>query len=215
MNIELEKEVPSGGIKLTSINDKTADLVVREFNKEHWQHQVWFNKIPPINPMEVRDLFIQRNYAGIRKLPVFNIILNDNELIGVCGYYDYEPEGNVSRGKLWTILDENYLSLSIDVINLVIDWGVNYSKLHKVIVELINDMTHFAKVFQRLGFEKEGEFAEAVFIKGKWRSVKVYSKVFKEDIETEDEKASITNEKIKEVRVFDDATFLKYLNKGR
>ena len=212
----MEETKINPSLKLIPFDKAGSDLLISEFNAGHHQLQVFFNKIPPVTFGEINDFFLNKNYFQHKKIPVFNIVdpNGGNKIVGIGGYYNYEPTGNMRNAKLWiAVSQEHYTDYFEKALICLINWGYKKAGLRKIIVESISDASYFARLLQRLAFDKEGELEDYIRINNKWRSVKIYGKIFTEEEETKDEKkaTSLTNKEIREVRTLSDDKFNEIL----
>tara|TARA_Y100000310_G_C20502352_1_gene724634 strand:- start:144 stop:740 length:597 start_codon:yes stop_codon:yes gene_type:complete len=163
-------------------------IIADALNHNIDQVGIFFNRSVGMSPVaveEVPHLMQLRNMLGVN-------VLNDGDVVcAAAGFYDYEPYGNRNNGKMWIVSKKEYFGIYNEIIEKLIEWGFRSCGLHKITMELRSDKSPLAKCLQYHSFVKEGELAEQIKIHGKWWGIKLYGKVFRDEVETFAESESI------------------------
>jgi RimJ/RimL family protein N-acetyltransferase len=153
-------------VKLTSI--KESDIT----SLEDWFNDVYFLRhydILPAVPMSKKQLEnLLKYYEDSEERCIFAIRkVQTNELIGITGFDNiiwsngvatlYIGIGNKSaRGK----------GFGKEALNLLIDYGFNELNFHRIQLNVISYNTNAIKLYESLGFIKEGVCRELIFRDG-------------------------------------------------
>lgn len=202
-------------MKLIPIDQKGVELLKDEFNSNVSQMRVFFNILAPVRVEDMGEFFTHRMDFKIvvnKKLPSFSILDNGGELIGVGGYYDFEPHGNTLNGKLWIVIARDAIRQYNDALECLIEWGYEKAGLHKIYVMILSDLGTLARYIQKYGFDKEGELRDHIKLDNKWRSVKVYGKIFKSEAETKAENESISQKEVVKISDLSNEKFMQLIN---
>lgn len=105
----------------------------------------------------------------------FGIYLNDSQvLIGQIGLFKIE-RGPAQKGMVGYSLDKelNGKGYMTDALPLIIDFGFNQIKLHRIEAEVMPRNIGSIKILEKTGFHKEGIAKKNVMINGKWEDHQV------------------------------------------
>lgn len=118
------------------------------------EQRKWFNSIPEISN--------NNSIFGIE-------LLENNELIGFCGLHDInyihsraELRIKIGESRYW---NQGY---GKEALLSLIDHGFNDLNLHRIWLTVIYSNVNAIKLYEKLGFKKEGTLKDNMFIKGEY-----------------------------------------------
>ena len=113
------------------------------------QQDSWFNRINSINTKE----------------KMFTIINEKQNPIGICGFVQIDNNHKNAKG------------IGTESLNLLLKYGFNKLKIHRIDAEVIEYNEKSINFFQKLGFEPDAVMRDYIFRNGKWWNLVVLSKI--------------------------------------
>jgi len=106
----------------------------------------------------------------------------DNELIGTCGYYDWNK--TTRRAEIGYDLDPAYWGQGImtEALQTMLRYGFEKMRLNRIQAIIDSNNTQSMKLVYRLGFKKEGVLRQRSYFNGKFRDDACFS-LLREDWE--------------------------------
>ncbi len=123
--------------------------------------------------------FLNRMIEGYGSGELFSwgmVHKESGRLIGTCGYdRSWVPEHG--RAELGYALSSEYWGqgLMTEAVRAVIGFGFEKMKLNKIVARCFAENLASEKVMQKSGMSYEGTQREHVFVRGRYRDLKVYS----------------------------------------
>ena len=180
-------------INLTPCPTLTTDrLTIRRLNYLDGKdlHQLRSN--PTVMRFIPRPLTTSVNDA-VRLIQVFNDAIRRNEsvtwgitlnnkpgVIGTIGFVRISPEN--FRAEVGYLLHPEYHGNGImqEALQAVVDYGFRVMKLHSIVAIVNPDNTASARVLERNGFRKEGQFREDKYFNGRFLDSVYYARLASE-----------------------------------
>ena len=99
----------------------------------------------------------------------------DNELIGTCGYYDWNK--TVCRAEIGYDLDPAYWGQGVmtEALHAVLRYGFEKMGLNRIQAIIDSNNTQSIKLVYRLGFKKEGVLRQRSYFNGQFRDDACFS----------------------------------------
>jgi ribosomal-protein-alanine N-acetyltransferase len=103
-----------------------------------------------------------------------------NELIGTCGYYDWNKTAR--RAEIGYDLDPAYWGQGImtEALRAVLEYGFEKMALNRIQAIIDSENARSLKLVHRLGFKKEGVLRQRSYFKGQFRDDVCFSLLKKE-----------------------------------
>ena len=186
--LSIDKRADTKGGSFMTHKLTSERIILREIEEKDWvdvhkyasqekvcQYQPW----GPNTEQETVE-FIKEVLADAKKDPrsrfVFAAILQESgEMIG-AGEFTIQDEIN-RVGEIGYILNPNYwgLGLATEVAKLLIEYGINERKLHRIFATCDPRNTASSRVLEKVGMSKEGQIREHLLMKDGWRDSLLYS----------------------------------------
>lgn len=111
---------------------------------------------------------------------VFAIRTTEGNIIGIAGYYDIIKDNMVATLFIG-IGDENYLGKGYgkEAISELLNYGFNTLNLYRIQLNVISFNTPAIKLYEKVGFQKEGTMKEFVLRNGQRYDLYMYAKLKK------------------------------------
>lgn len=122
----------------------------------------------PINVDQIRDRIItQINSTNTALLTIAD--KTTNRAIGQTAFFRIDP---ISRSAIFylALLDKSKWSqgLGTEATRLMIDYGFNTLNLHRIQLHVFQDNKTAIRIYEKIGFKKEGVLREAMYHHGKY-----------------------------------------------
>ncbi|MBR9689304.1 MAG: GNAT family N-acetyltransferase [Candidatus Altiarchaeota archaeon] len=151
-------------LKISDADDMYQHIRFREISR-------WTKNIPYPYPRNGAEKFIQkkqREFASGKSYN-FGIILNETDkLIGSIGLGDIKPIEKKTFIGYWLSKDFWGRGIMTEAVNLVLDFGFNQLKLHKISAGIFSVNTGSKRVLEKCGFKREGLLRDERFKRGSW-----------------------------------------------
>lgn len=108
------------------------------------------------------------------------IYRKNDKLIGTCGFFKISK--NHRYGEIGYALSRDYWGrgLMTEAISAVIKFGFEKLKLNRIQARCLVENVASEKVLKKIGMKEEGILRESMFIKGRFRDLKMFSILKKE-----------------------------------
>lgn len=103
------------------------------------------------------------------------IYKEDGVFIGTCGLVALSPEHY--RAHIGYALSRDYWGrgLTTEAVRAVVSFGFEKMDLNKIVARCFPENTASERVMQKVGMSYEGTFREHLYVRGRYRDLKVYS----------------------------------------
>lgn len=168
----------SNRVKLTSINE--GDLK----NIEEWFNDVEFLRhydMVPAVPQTSRDLKVLLEIYGSSERYIFAVRLKESgDIIGIAGFDEILWSNGVATVFIG-IGEKKYQRQGFgkEAMELLLDFGFNELNFYRIQLNVIAYNEKAIKLYESLGFEKEGTFREFIYRDGKRFDMYLYGKLNK------------------------------------
>ena len=128
------------------------------------QQDSWFDKISAVDAKE----------------KMFTIINKKQIPVGICGFVQIDIKNK--NAKIAIIIGKTKLhskGIGTESLNLLLKYGVNELKIHRIDAEVIEYNKKSISFFQKLGFEEDAVMRDYIFRNGKWWDLVILSKILK------------------------------------
>lgn len=126
----------------------------------------------PVNKIQERK-FLEDISENTDELHL--LIWDVNDRIGITSLFDIDHRLAKAEIGLWIIPDFWKKGYGTEASKLMVEYGFKELNLHKVIARTLEDNDASQKIWEKLGFEKEGVSRDEAFIDGKYIDMIRYS----------------------------------------
>ncbi|MDJ0515958.1 MAG: GNAT family protein [Trichodesmium sp. MO_231.B1] len=135
------------------------------------------------NSIQDTKLFLQYTINNYKNNEVSNwgiVHKAEQKLIGTAGFIDWNLED--ARAEIGYTLSRKYWGKGYmtEVVNAIIYFGFRTMILNRIEARCVIENIASARVMEKVGMKYEGILRECMFIKGKYRDLKIYS-ILKEE----------------------------------
>jgi len=140
-------------------------------------YEIWKNNTQFIllNMINQRNWF--QSLSDRKKNRAMFTIINKTKIpIGICGFIDIDPDNkNAKIAIIIGKIDLHSKGIGSESMNLLLDYGFNQLKLHRIEAEIIEYNTNSIKFFQKFNFQLETNLRQAIWRKHRWWNIQKYS----------------------------------------
>jgi RimJ/RimL family protein N-acetyltransferase len=130
----------------------------RQYAPLHWaDHEAWFEK-----------------QAADPKIEMFSLIEPHGDLVGVCGLTDIDLVNRRAEFSLYIGPTLQGFGFGLSGLKLLFTWGFGSLGLNRIFGETF-DLNPAAKIFEKLGMEKEGTRRDFYYRNGRFIDAHLYS----------------------------------------
>lgn len=163
------------GVKLRRLDDSDAKIIF------DWRNNAeiysWCRQNAPLH--YDNHLIWMKNQCKDPSIEMFGIVANDKitnlpVLVGVCGLTSIDYINRRAEFSLYIAPEQQGQDFGKEALRTLVRWGLDSLNLNRVWGESFfgNDAV---KIFEKLGFEKEGERLDFYFRSGKYLNALLYS----------------------------------------
>ena len=173
-------------IDLVAVNSKWANLVCKWMNDpkvRHYLRNIWPQTLEevkkllePLPNRQMRELIVFTVYHKHAKRPIGSIGFNQINWVSRNANIFI----NIGEPEFWG------KGIAGEASKLMINYGFTELNLHKIYAGVFTPNKRSLRVFQKLGFEKEGVLKEEMYIDGQYHDVHRFA-LFKRDWTMKDE----------------------------
>lgn len=119
--------------------------------------------------------FLQSQY-GSKNFYDWAVTLRSSEkMIGTCGFTSFDLANN--SAEVGYVLSSSYWGQGIapEALKKVIDFGFRELELHRIYARIMDGNTRSEAVAKKCGMTLEATMRDLLFVKGKYRTIKIYS----------------------------------------
>ena len=102
-------------------------------------------------------------------------IKSTGKMIGTCGFTSFDLTNN--SAEVGYVLSSSYWGLGIapEALKKVIDFGFSELRLHRICARIMDGNARSEAVAKKCGLSLEATMRDLLFVKGKYRTIKIYS----------------------------------------
>lgn len=125
----------------------------------------------PVNLDQERDFF-EKVISGDENVHL--AICKDEEMIGIISLEKKEDEFRVAEIGIWIETNHHGNGYGTEAAELITNYGFNELNYHRVMARAHTGNEGSKRIWEKLGFEKEGELREQTYMEGQFRNVNIY-----------------------------------------
>lgn len=156
-------------VNLRTVEEEDLEFIRDNFN----QPEIWKNldyKIPQ-NLEQEREFFEE----VISNEDSVNLgICSDNQIMGLIELREKENGDGVAEIGIWIAQDHHSEGYGTDATKILVDHAFNELRYHKVYARAFESNNASQSIWNKLGFEKEGELREQAYREGSYEDIYVY-----------------------------------------
>lgn len=151
---------------LRQIEECDASLAVRWFNDpRNW---ATLARLGPMNLIRERE-WIARLYTDATHAAFVIALRAGDEPIGFCGLHDIHPANRSAwLGLLIGSPDHRGRGYGTEAIALLVRYGFEELNLNRIALGVMSTNAPAIRVYEKVGFRREGCFRQAYFRNGRW-----------------------------------------------
>lgn len=156
-------------VNLRTIEEEDLEFIRDEFNNP----AVWKNlSVSRPQNLEQEREFFEQVISGDEGVHL--AISKGEEMKGIISLEPHENDGEVAEIGIWIAEDFQGKGFGTEASELITDHAFNHLNYHKVAARAYEGNRGSNRIWEKLGFEKEGEFREQVYIEGSYCNVNYY-----------------------------------------
>lgn len=119
--------------------------------------------------------FLQSQYITKNFYDWAVTIKSTGKMIGTCGFTSFDLTNNAA--EVGYVLSSSYWGLGIapEALKRIIDFGFRELKLHRICARIMDGNVRSEAVAKKCGLIYEAAMRDLLFVKGKYRTIKIYS----------------------------------------
>lgn len=125
----------------------------------------------PVNLEQEREFFEEVISVGD---DIHLAICREEEIIGIISLEEEQDELRVAEIGVWIDTDYHGNGYGTEAAELITEYGFNELNYHRIAARAYEENEGSKRVWEKLGFEKEGELREHTYINGEFQTVFVY-----------------------------------------
>jgi ribosomal-protein-alanine N-acetyltransferase len=153
-------------INLRTVEEEDADFLQSGVN--HPKVRVWMSNTRPQN-LEDEKEFIEEIVSDDDSINL--LICRDGNSKGIISLNDKDDEGKVGELGIWLHPDFHENGFGTEAAELLTNHAFNQLNYHKICARAQKQNQPSIRIWEKLGFEKEGEFREHTYAQGEYQNV--------------------------------------------
>lgn len=101
-------------------------------------------------------------------------ICQDEDIVGIVSLEEDQDEVSVAEIGIWIDPEHHRNSYGTEAAKLITTYGFNTLNYHRIIARAYGSNTGSQKIWEKLGFTKEGELREQVYREGEFEDTYLY-----------------------------------------
>ncbi len=126
----------------------------------------------PTNTKQEKEFF--EDVASKREEGVHLIIAREKKRIGMISLFDINRDEGRAEIGIWVTPSKQARGHGTKACELITDYGFRELRLHRIYARVLENNPASLKMFEKLGFEKEGALRDHGFIDGDYRNMHVF-----------------------------------------
>lgn len=155
-------------INLRTVEEEDLEFIRDTYNLP--EVRKYMSHFKPANLEQEKDFF-QNVVCSDEEVNL--AICVDDEIIGLISLIEKDADSAVEIG-LWIHPNYHGNGYGTEASELMIDYGFRELALHKVIARAYESNKGSQRIWEKLGFEKEGELREQIYAEGDYEDVYYY-----------------------------------------
>lgn len=102
------------------------------------------------------------------------LVCRDGEPMGIVSLIEQEGESNIAKAGIWLHPDFHGEGYGTEASELLIDYGFDQLNYKKIFSRAHSDNKASQRIWEKLGFQKEGELRDHVYTEGEHKNVVYY-----------------------------------------
>jgi len=157
-------------IELKTIEEEDIPFMVKNINDP----KVWSSLTIHLPANKIREREFLKNISKSDK-EIHLMICDDDKKIGMVSIFDIDHRVRKGEVGLWIAPDHWKQGYGTEAVRLIMEYGFDTLNLHRVFAAALRNNPGSLKIWEKLGFEKEGVSRDAAFVKGEYVDLINYS----------------------------------------
>lgn len=155
---------------LRTIEEEDLEFMVKNIN--HPEVRATLRRCLPINMIQEKKFLEEISESDDE---VHLLIWDRNDRIGMISLLDIDRQVGSAEIGLWIIPDFWKKGYGTEASKLMVDYGFRELHLHRISARTLRNNPASQKIWEKLGFEKEGVSRDMAFIDGEYVDMVRYS----------------------------------------
>ncbi len=126
----------------------------------------------PVNMKQEKEFF--ENVVSEREEGVHLIIAKENKRIGMISLFDINRDEGRAEIGIWITSSKQGKGHGTEACEIITEYGFRELRLHRIYARVLENNPASLKVFEKLGFVKEGNLRDHAFIDGDYQNMHVF-----------------------------------------
>ncbi len=157
-------------VTLRTVEEEDLDFMVENIN--HPEIRSYLTSYLPIN-MEQEKKFLEEISKNDNEIHL--LIWDGEDRIGMTSLFDIDHRVGKAEIGLWITPDFWKRGYGTEASRLMVEYGFDELNLHRITAKTLQNNTASQKIWEKLGFEKEGVLRDTSFIDGEYVDLICYS----------------------------------------
>ena len=166
-------------VSLRGIEKKDASFISENINRS--DIRVFVDHRGPTTSRNEED-FVREVNTDESRFPF--IIMYQGERAGFIELKTLLTESRLGEIEIWVAPEYQGKGIARESSEMIVDYGFNQLNFHKIIARLHSSNRASKNIWEKLGFQKEGEMKKALIMDGEWVDALTYGMLKEEWEET-------------------------------
>lgn len=164
-----EKFIEGENVKLRTIEKEDIEFLRDGVN--HPEVRKHMGNPKPQN-LEDEEAFFEHIIGASDEIHL--LICNDEKPMGIINLEEKEKPSNIAKLGIWLHPDYHNQGYGTEAVELIIEHGFKQLNYHKLYARAHGDNKASQRIWEKHGFEKEGQLREHVFLEGEHKDLIYY-----------------------------------------
>ncbi len=156
-------------VNLRTVEEEDIEFLRDNINRKEVRTHLTARK--PVNLKQEKEFFeeIISNQEDVQLA-----ICSEKEMVGVISLEDVEKDVSTADIGIWISPNHQKKGYGKEAAKLITDYGFKELNYHRIFARTDEDNKGSQKLWEKLGFQKEGELREQTFREGEFRDIWIY-----------------------------------------
>ena len=155
-------------VNLQTIEEEDIDFLQKNINRPDVRRFLTVRK--PINKAQQMDFFEE---VISSEEDVHLAVCSEDQIAGIISLEEAEDVRTASIG-LWISPQHQKNGYGTEAVKLITEYGFKELNYHRIYARAYEDNRGSQRIWEKLGFEKEGELREQTYYNGEFRDIYMY-----------------------------------------
>lgn len=156
-------------VNLRTIEDEDIEFLRENINKKEVRTHITANK--PVNLNQEREFYEE---VISKEDNVHLAISIEEEMIGIISLKDSDKDIQVAEIGIWIDPEHHGAGYGTEAAGLITEYGFKELNYHRIMARAHGENKGSQRIWEKLGFTKEGELREQVYREGEFMNAYLY-----------------------------------------